>query len=145
MRIEILINGYKYLRPSNNFSQSFLKIINTTSLSKDYRELHKTKAEEIKILTEACQKDDLVFIIENHLTLDIDFALKLCPYDIIYCSCLAPLTDRGMVIKELMIDNYQLILTNRNWIETDYLKLYFELVDFGEADERLINALRRRT
>lgn len=145
MQIEIYINGCKYLRPSNNFSQSFLKIIETTSLKKEYVELYKTKADEIKNLTAICLEDDLVFIIHKHLTLELDFAMKLYPYDIVYCSCLKPLTERGEVIKELMIDNYQLILTNRNWLETDNLKLYFELVDYGEADERLINALRQIT
>lgn len=145
MGIEIFINGYKYLRPSNNFSKSFLKVIDTSSLKKEYFELYKTKADEIKKLIEICLNDDLVFIIHKHLTLELDFAMKLYPYDIVYCSCLKPLTERGEVIKELMIDNYQLILTNRNWLATDYLKLYFELVDYGEADERLINALRRRT
>lgn len=144
MKTEIFINGFKYLRPSKNFSQSFLKIIDTTSLKKEYFELYKTQSDEIKILTKVCLNDDLVFIIHKHLTLKVDFAMKLCPYDIVYCSCLEPLTERGGVIKELMIDNYQLILTTRNWIETDYLKLYFELVDYGEADERLINALRRK-
>ncbi|UFH45381.1 hypothetical protein LNP27_09565 [Flavobacterium galactosidilyticum] len=145
MRVEIFINGYKYLRPSKNFSQSFLKIIDLASLMKEYFDLYKTKADEIKILKEVCLNDDLVFIIHKHLTLEIDFAMNLCPYDIVYCSCLQPLTERGEVIKELMIDNYQLILTNRNWLETNFLKLYFELVDYGEADERLINALRRKT
>ncbi|MFV5703335.1 hypothetical protein ACM55F_15815 [Flavobacterium sp. XS2P12] len=142
MKIEIFINGYKYLRPSNNFSQSFLKIIDTTSLKKENFELYKTKSDEIKNLTVICLKDDLVFIIHKHLTLELDFAMKINAYDIVYCSCLKPLTERGEVIKELMIDNYQLILTNRNWLETDYLKLYFELVDYGEADNRLINALK---
>lgn len=50
METEIFINGYKYLRQSNNFSKSFLKVINTSSSKKEYVELYKTKADEIKNL-----------------------------------------------------------------------------------------------
>jgi hypothetical protein len=77
MQIEIYINGWKYLRPSNNFSQSFLKIIETTSLKNQYVELYKTKADEIKNLTAICLEDDLVFIIHKHLTFEEDFVLKI--------------------------------------------------------------------
>lgn len=142
MRIEIYINGDKYLYHADSFSESFLNIIDKTSLREEYFELHKTKAEEIKLLSEVCQKDNLVFIIDKHLTFDIDFALNLKIFDIVSCPCMLPITNIGNVIRELMIDNYQLILTSRNWLETDYLKLYFEVVDCGEADLYVINTLR---
>lgn len=142
MRIEIYINGDKYLYHADSFSESFLNIINKTLLREEYFEFHKTKAEEIKLLSEVCQKDNLVFIIDKHLTFDVGFALNLKIFDIVYCPCMLPLTNIGDVIRELMIDNYQLILTSRNWLETDYLKLYFEVVDCGEADLYVINTLR---
>lgn len=141
MKIEIFINGDKFICPTNNFSESFLNIIRKSVDNKLYSTLHKTKANEIKILAEICQKDQLVYDIDKHLTLEDDFANKLMRLDIVYCSCLQPKTAIGEVIKELMIDNYQLILTNRNWLETDFLKLYFELVDFGETDSFINGSL----
>ena len=145
MKIEIFIYGDKYLYRCDNINESFLNVIKYTSSQKEYRQLHKTNPEEIKILKEACLKDNLVETLHKHLTLEVDFAMKLNAFDIVYCPCLHPLTELGKVIKELMIDNYQIILTNRNWIETDHLRLHFELVDYGEADIFLINALRIRT
>lgn len=145
MKIETFIYGDQYLYRCDSINESFLNVIKSTSSKKEYRQLHKTKAEEIKILKEACLKDNLVETLRKHLTLEVDFAMKLNAFDIVYCPCLHPLTELGKVIKELMIDNYQIILTNRNWIETDHLRLYFELVDCGEADIFLINALRMRT
>jgi hypothetical protein len=68
--------------------------------------------------------------------------MKLQVFDIVYCPCLHPIITIGSVVRELMIDNFQLVLTNRNWLKTDHLKLYFELVDCGEAVFCLINALR---
>lgn len=145
MKIEIFIYGHKYLYRSDSINESFLNVIKSTSSQKEYLELFKTKAAEIKTLTEACLKDNLVETLRKHLTLEVDFAMKLNTFDIVYCPCLQPLTELGKVIKELMIDNYQIILTNRNWLETDHLRLHFELVDYGEADIFLINALRKRT
>ena len=145
MKIEIFIYGDKYLYGSDSINESFLNIIKSTSSQKEYLELHKTQPEEIKTLTEACLNDNLVDILSKHLTLEVDFALQLKIFDIVYCPCLHPLTALGKVIKELMIDNYQIILTNRNWLETNHLKLHFELVDFAEADILLINALRMKT
>lgn len=145
MKIEIFIYGDKYLYHSDSINESFLNVIKSTSTQKGYIEIHKTNPNEIKTLTEACLKDNLVETLRKHLTLEVDFAMKLNAFDIVYCPCLHPLTDLGKVIKELMIDNYQIILTNRNWIDTDHLRLHFELVDYGEADIFLINALRIRT
>ena len=145
MKIEIFIYGDKYLYRCDSINESFLNVIKSTSSQKEYRQLHKTKSEEIKTLKEACLKDNLVETLRKHLTLEVDFAMKLNAFDIVYCPCLHPLTELGKVIKELMIDNYQIILTNRNWIDTDHLRLHFELVDYGEADIFLINALRIRT
>jgi hypothetical protein len=145
MKIEIFIYGDKYLYYCDSISESFLNIIKSTSSQKEYFELHKTKPEEIKFLKEACLKDNLVETLGKHLTLELDFAMKLNAFDIVYCHCIHPLTELGKVIKELMIDNYQIILTNRNWITPDHLRLHFELVDQGEADIFLINALRKRT
>ncbi len=145
MKIEIFIYGDKYLYRCDSINESFLNIIKSTSSQKEYLELYKTKSEEIKTLKEACIKDNLVETLRKHLTLEVDFAMKLNAFDIVYCPCILPLSELGKVIKELMIDNYQIILTNRNWIDPDHLRLHFELVDYGEADIFLINALRIRT
>ena len=141
MKIELFINGFKFLEPSNNFSDAILYRITETAKKRKYQKLHRTKVNEIKILTDLCLNDELVRIIHNHLTLDIDFALRLLSYDIVNCQCLKPTTATGIVIKELMVDYYQLILTNRDWRETDYLKLYFEVVDSGDAFDYIINTL----
>ena len=145
MKIEIFIYGDTYLNQSDSINESFLNILRSTYLPKNHLELHKSNPLEIKTLTEACLNDNLVETLRKHLTLEIDFAIKLNAFDIVYCPCLHPLTELGKVIKELMIDNYQLVLTNRNWLETDHLRLHFELVDAGEADIFLINALQMRT
>lgn len=141
MKIELFINGFKFLEPSNNFSDAILYRITQTAKNKKYQKLHRTKANEIKRLTEICLEDELVSIIHKHLTLDFDFALKLLPYDIVNCKCLKPTTETGEVIKELMLDYYQLILNYRDWGETDYLKLYFEVVGSGDAFDYIINTL----
>ena len=141
MKIELFINGFKFLEPSNNFSDAILYRITETAKKRKYQKLHRTKVNEIKILTDICLNDELVRIIHNHLTLDIDFALRLLSYDIVSCQCLKPTTATGKVIKELMVDYFQLILTNRDWRETDYLKLYFEVVDSGDAFDYIINTL----
>lgn len=145
MKIEINIYGDTFLYNSDGIDESFLNIIKSTSFKKEFVALHKTNALEIKTITEACLKINVVEILRKHLTLEEDFAMKLNTFDIVYCSCLQPITELGKVIKELMINKYQLVLTNRNWLETNHLKLYFELVDAGEADIFLINALQKLT
>ena len=93
MKIEIFINGDNYLNQSDSINESFLNVIKSTSRQKGYIEIHKTNPTEIKTLTEACLNDDLVETLRKHLTLEIDFAIKLNAFDIVYCPCLHPLTE----------------------------------------------------
>ncbi len=78
-------------------------------------------------------------IIQNHLTLDSDFALRLVSHVIVNSPCLKPMTEIGKVIKELMVGYYQLVLTYREWQETDSLKLYFEVVENGDGIDYILN------
>ena len=75
------------------------------------------------------------------LTLDEEFALRLNLLDSINCSCLQEKTQLGKLVKEIMIDKYQLILTRKHWIETNHLMLYFEAVDYGNVYDFLDKTL----
>jgi hypothetical protein len=133
MRIEIFINGDKYFSQTDTFSKAILKAIADSIQYKRNQELHQTKAKEITTLIEICEKDELVFVMDKHLTLDVEFVNKLRLFDTIHCTCLKPKTEIGKVIRELMINDYELVLIRRVWVEPNYLKLDFEAVDYGEA------------
>jgi hypothetical protein len=141
MKIELYIDGYKFLGPYNNFSETILNRITATIKQRKYQKLHRTKANELKIITDVCLKEELACIIQNHLTLDSDFALRLVSHDILNSQCLKPTTEIGKVRKELTVDYYQLVLTYRKWQETDSLKLYFEVVESGDGIDYIINTL----
>lgn len=134
MKIDLFINGEKYLNQVDTFSESFLKNIDQSISFNQNPELHQTKASAITILTEICKKDNLVHLMDKHITLDLDFANALRLFDTVHCSCLKPKTELGEVIRELMIDNYELVLTGRTWMETNHLSLSFEALDYGEAN-----------
>lgn len=133
MRVEIFINGEKYFSQADTFSKSFLNVIDQSIKYNQNQGLHQTKAKEISTLIEICKKDNLVFVMDKHMTLDVEFVNKLSLFDTIHCFCLKPKTEIGEVIRELMIDNYELVLIRRAWIEPEYLKLDFEAMDCGEA------------
>jgi len=139
MKIELYIEGYKFLGRSDNFSDAILNRITATVKQRKYQKIHRTKANELKIITDVCLKEELVCIIQNHLTLDSDFALRLVSYDIVHCQCLKPTTEIGKIIKELMVGYYELVLTYREWHETDSLKLYFEVVENGDGIDYILN------
>ncbi len=142
MKVEIFINGEKYLNHVNTLSKSFSNVITESIEYKENLELHQTKANEVATLIDICKKDNLVFMMDKHVTLDIDFANRLRLYDIIHCACLKPKTELGEVIRELMIDNYELVLIRRNWIETDYLSLDFEAMIYGESSYFLSDIIK---
>ncbi len=139
MKIKLYIEWYKFLGPSDNFSETILNRITATVKQRKYQKIHRTKANELKIITDVCLKEELVCIIQNHLTLDSDFALRLVSHVIVNSPCLKPMTEIGKVIKELMVGYYQLVLTYREWQETDSLKLYFEVVENGDGIDYILN------
>ena len=55
------------------------------------------------------------------------------------CAKILPAVNRSLISFN---DNLELSPSRGNWLETDYLKLYFEAVDIGEADRYLINELK---
>ena len=134
MKIELYIDGGDFLPKGRNFNDSILKSLTETTKYKLPQELINEKAEEIENIKKICQDDFLMHNIEKHLTLEEDFANKIVMLDILYCNCLKTKTKVGEVLKELLINNYQLVLTNRCWVNVDHLVLYFEIVTYGEAN-----------
>jgi hypothetical protein len=133
MKISIFISSYKLLNRDKSFRNSFLEFMNQVYSSEYHKELVQNNSTELDILQKHCENDNLENIIPKQFTLDNDFALNLNLLDSINCSCLTEITTLGKIIKSIMIDNYQLVLTQRNWVETNQLTLYFEAVDYGDA------------
>lgn len=103
------------------------------SKSKISQEFGQKNAQELEVIKQICQNDDLPDSIGKHLNLDIEFVNKLELFDIQQCKCLKSKTDVGKVLKELMINNFQLILKNRVWMNPDHLLLYFEAVTYVDS------------
>lgn len=80
----------------------------------------------------------------NQLTLEENFALKLNLLDSVDFSCFQQTTSLGSIVKEIMIDNYQLILTRKHWSEINRLKLFFDVVDYGNIDDFIMHAIHRK-
>ena len=74
-------------------------------------------------------------IIPNHLTINKDLALRLSLLDSLDCSCLETKSTLGEVLKNIMIDNFQLVVTRKHWSDTNKLILYFDAVEFGCVDD----------
>ncbi|TDE05314.1 hypothetical protein [Flavobacterium hiemivividum] len=142
MKIEVYIDGRDFLHKGRSFNDSILKLLKETTIYKLPEELSIGKAQEIEIIKKICQNDSLMHSIEKHITLDTEFANKVIMQDTINCSCLKAITSVGDVLKELMIDNYQLVLTNRTWVEVDHLVLFFEAVNYGEANRFVKKSIR---
>lgn len=87
----------------------------------------------MEVIKQICQNDDLPDSIGKHLTFDTEFTNKIVLNDILQCTCIKPKTDLGQVLKELMINNYQLILKNRIWLTSDHILLYFEAVNYVDS------------
>ncbi|MBF2707744.1 hypothetical protein [Flavobacterium soyangense] len=142
MKIEVYIDGRDFLHKGRSFNDSILKSLKETTTYKLPEELSIGKAYEIEIIKKICHKDSLMHSIEKHITLDTEFANKLIIQDTINCSCLKSITTVGEVLKDLMIDNYQLVLTNRTWAEVNHLVLFFEAVNYGEANSFVKKSIR---
>lgn len=138
MKIEIFITGNKHLHIKGGFEQSFINLLNNDSRSVALINQHPKEAE---ILLQKGLNRGIEEIVPSIITLDENFALRLNLLDSIDCSCLQDKTQLGKLVKEIMIDKYQLILTRKHWIETNHLMLYFEAVDYGNAVDFLDKAL----
>ena len=95
--------------------------------------------------SDLCQKGEIENEHGYHLTLETEFALQLQFLDVIHCSCLKPLSKFGEALKELMIDEYQLVLKERSWIETDKLSLSFEVIDYAASYEFIESFLKGKS
>lgn len=138
MKIEIFITGNKHLHIKGGFVQSFMNLLNNDSNTKTFINQQPKEAE---ILLQKGLNTGMEELIPNILTLDEEFALRLNLLDSINCSCLQEKTQLGKLVKEIMIDKYQLILTRKHWIETNHLMLYFEAVDYGNVYDFLDKTL----
>lgn len=138
MKIEIFITGNKHLHIKGGFEQSFINLLNNDSRSVALINQHPKEAE---ILLQKGLNRGIEEIVPSIITLDENFALRLNLLDSIDCSCLQDKTQLGKLVKEIMIDKYQLILTRKHWIETNHLMLYFEAVDYGNVVDFLDKAL----
>jgi hypothetical protein len=87
----------------------------------------------LEVIKQICQNDNLPNNIEKHLTFDTEFAEKIILFDILQCTCLKPKTNIGQVLKELIINNYQLILKNRIWMNSDHQLLYLEAANYVDT------------
>jgi hypothetical protein len=141
MEIEIIITGNRYNNDITSFGQSFVTLINDDSSLKSIIE---DNPEVIAVLIKKELTDGIESIIPKHLTIDNDFVLKLNILDSIDCTCLQGKSQLGSVLKEIMIDNYQLVLTRKHWRETDKLNLFFDAVEFGGVDDFIRYILKRK-
>lgn len=130
MQVQIAFSGRKFLLRGDDFSESLLYVIENGFAIRSNEQLAQM-TDEIEDIKHICKTDAIEHVIGKHLTLDVDFALKLNLLDSVHCSCLEPMSKLGEALKELMIDEYELILNERTWLETDKLFLYFEVVDCG--------------
>lgn len=135
MQVDIFFNGSKFLHNSTYFSESLLKIINELHQYDFVKKRFEGMLDEIELIKDLCIKGEIEIKHEYHLTLETEFALQLQLLDVIHCTCLKPLSKLGVALKELMIDEYQLVLRKRSWSETDKLTLWFEAVDYAVSDE----------
>ena len=141
MEIEIIITGNRFNNNTTSFGQSFVTLINNDNSLKSIID---NNPEVIAVLIKNELTDGIESIIPKHVTIDNDFALKLNILDSIDCTCLQGKTQLGSVLKEIMIDNYQLVLTRKHWRETDKLNLFFDAVEFGDVDDFIRYILKRK-
>lgn len=130
MDINIFITADKY--NNNSFSQSFLKLIEDDNNLKSTIEEH---PDAIATLIKCGIEDGIESILPKHLHIDPEFGLRLNILDSIDCSCLNSKSNLGSVLKSIMIDNFQLVLTRKHWLETSKLTLFFDAVEYGLVDE----------
>ena len=140
MVIDIEITGNRFKNNKNSFGLSFAKLINDDSSLKSIIVENPT---EISMLIKNEFSEGLEYIISKHLSIDKDFALKLNLLDSFDCTCLEYKTSLGRVLKDLMIDNYQLVLTRKHWRETNKLILFFYAVEYGSVDDFIENCLKK--
>jgi hypothetical protein len=138
INIEIVITADKYDK-NNNFSQSFLKLINEDA---NLKSLMEDQPEAIATLIKNGIEDGLEIIIPNHLSIDSEFALRLNLFDSLDCSCLTPKNNIGAILQTIMIDNFQLVLTRKHWKDTSKLTLFFDAVEYGSVDEFIERSLK---
>lgn len=131
MDINIFITADKF-NNNNSFSQSFLKLIKDDDNLKSIMEEH---PETIASLIKCGIEDGIESILPKHLSIDTEFGLRLNILDSIDCSCLNSKSNLGSVLKNIMIDNFQLVLTRKHWLETSKLTLFFDAVEYGCVDE----------
>lgn len=142
MVIEIVITSYTFSGKVTNFGDSIIEIVNQSYYADKNTKIVRENREEIAIIqtsNKGCRL--LENLILKHLTLDPEFALKLNLLDSINCDCLKDKTSIGKVLKDIMIDNYQLILTRKHWSLTNHLVLFFDAVDYNEADEFILKTI----
>ena len=139
MEIEIVITANKYDK-NNNFSKSFLKLINDDS---NLKSLIVEQPEAIASLIKNGLEDGIEQILPNHLSIDSDFGLRLNFLDSIDCSCLTPKSNIGAVIKTIMIDNFQLVVSRKHWKDTSKLILFLDAVEYGLVDEFIERSLKQ--
>ena len=141
MQIEIIITGNRYKNDVTSFGQSFVTLIKDDSSLKSIID---NNPEVIAELIKNDLNDGIESIIPKHLSIDNDFALKLNILDSSDCTWVKGKTQLGSVLKEIMIDNYQLVLTRKHWRETDKLNLFFDAVEFGGVDDFIRYILKRK-
>lgn len=141
MEIEVIITGNRYNNDATSFGQSFVTLIKNDSSLKSIID---DNPEVIAVLIKNEHTDGIENIIPKHISIENDLGLKLNILDSIDCSCLHSKTSIGSVLKEIMIDNYQLVLTRKHWRETDKLNLFFEAVEFGGVDDFIRYILKRK-
>lgn len=133
MEVNLFFCGDEFLHDGDDFSKSLYKKINGLYEFDSDKKRFEGTFDEIESIKEWCKNGEIENSHGNHLTLETEFALQLQLLDVIHCSCLKPLSTIGEALKDLMIDEYQLVLIERSWIETDKLSLSFEAVDYGTA------------
>ena len=132
MKIEILITQDRYSKNPSSFGSSFVNLINNEySLKKVIED----NPNEIETIINNEFKEDIELVIPNHLTINKDLALRLSLLDSLDCSCLEAKSTLGEVLKNIMIDNFQLVLTRKHWHEADNILLYFDAVEYGCVEE----------
>ena len=132
MEIEILITEDRYNNNTSSFGSSFAKLINNESSLKN---LIEENPNEIETIIKYEFNEGIEQIIPIHLTINKDLALRLSLLDSLDCSCLETKSTLGEVLKNIMIDNFQLVVTRKHWSDTNKLILYFDAVEFGCVDD----------
>ena len=132
MEIEILITQDRYSNNPSSFGSSFAKLINNES---NLKSLMQENPNEIATLIKYEFNEGIEQIIPNHLTINKDLALRLSLLDSLDCSCLEAKTNLGEVLKKILIDNFQLVVTRKHWSDTNKLIFFFDAVEFGCVDD----------